>query len=726
MSDMTSPVKLTRSGDIGLIEINNPPVNASSRAVRRGLLDAIQRVRDDAGVQALVIHCAGRTFMAGGDILEFELPAIEPPHPNEVFEAIEALERPVVAALHGSVLGGGLELALACHHRVALSSTTLGMPEVKLGLIPGGGGTQRLPRVAGIAAALDMMTKGEAIGARRALELGIVDAVVDADLLGHAIAEARRLASAAGNLKVSSRLIPDTSGLEPGFLDAYRRKLPPLSRGGRAAHEIVTRVAAGLDMPCAQALALERLSFEACKASAESRALRHIFFAEREAARLPGLSGDLATHHVARVGVVGAGTMGSGIATSFVNAGIPVTLLDVASAALERGVGAVRKNLEAAAAKGRISAEQAQQRASLLHGTLDDEDLRDCDLVIEAAFEDLAIKKSLCERLGTLCKPGAIIASNTSTLDIDVLGRACGRPADFLGMHFFSPAHVMKLLEVVRGAQTSPRVLATVMALARRIGKAPVVSGVCWGFIGNRMLEGYLRETEFLLLEGATPAQIDRAIEATGMAMGPCRMIDMAGVDVAAKVVLERRKAGGLGEDPRYRIVVQRLHELGRHGQKTSAGYYRYEGRRAVEDPSVEQICRQLAQEYGIEQRRDIADEEIVERCCYPLINEGARLLEEGMAYRPGDIDVVWVLGYGFPAWRGGPMHMADAIGASTIVQALEAYGSRLGNAYGYWTVARRLSDAAVTGRALSDSMDSADTAPPPGGAQRPKIVSGV
>lgn len=716
MSDMTDKVKLTRSDDIGLIEIDNPPVNASSRTVRRGLLDAVLTLRDDASVRAVVIHCAGRTFMAGGDIQEFDLPQIESPHPHEVFAAIESLDRPVVAALHGSVLGGGLELALACHHRVALSSVTLGMPEVKLGLIPGGGGTQRLPRVAGICAALDMMTKGEAIEAWRALELGIVDAVVDDDLLGHAVSAARCLGAQGAGLRVSSRLIPDTSSLEHRFFDAYRRKLPPEALGGRAAREIVARVEAGLDLPCEQALALERLSFEACRASAESKALRHIFFAEREAARVPGLATKFPTYRIAKVGVVGAGTMGSGIATSFVSAGITVTLLDVSAEVLARGVGAVRKNLDAAVSKGRISVEQAQQRISLLRDTLDDADLSDCDLVIEAAFEDLTIKKSLCERLGAVCKQGAIIASNTSTLNIDVLAEASGRPAHFLGMHFFSPAHVMKLLEVVRGAATSAEVLATVMALAKRIGKAPVVSGVCYGFIGNRMLEGYLRETEFLLLEGAAPAQIDRAIQSTGMAMGPCRMIDMAGIDVAAKVVLERRKAGTLGGDAAYRIVVQRLHELGRHGQKTSAGYYRYEGRLAVEDPDVEQICRELAAEHGIARRGDISDAEIVERCLYPLINEGARILEEGIAYRAGDIDVVWVLGYGFPAWRGGPIHMAEAIGASNIVRALQSYGSRFGNAHGYWTVAERLVQAAANGRPISDSIDPALPAGLPSG----------
>lgn len=699
---MTDTVKLTRSGVCGLIEIDNPPVNASSQSVRRGLLDTIQTVSEDSSILAIVIHCAGRTFMAGGDIQEFDLPRIGTPHPHEVFQAIEDIGRPVIAALHGTVLGGGLELAIACHHRVALESTVLGMPEVKLGLIPGGGGTQRLPRLAGIHTTLDMMTKGEQIDARRALRLGILDEVVDEDLLGHAITAAERLLAASTPPRQSSQQPFDRADITPGFFDEYRRKLPPRDRGGRAAHEGVRCVEAALDLTFVEGLQLERTVFEACKASSESRALRHIFFAEREAARVPGPRPDATVSAINTIGVVGAGTMGSGIATSFANAGYAVTLVDVTPAALERGLVTVRRNFDVAAKKGRISAEQLQQCTSLVRGTIDDSDLAGCDLIIEAAYEDLAVKTTLCARLGKLCRSDAILASNTSTLDIDLLAEASGRSHSFLGMHFFSPAHVMKLLEVVRGTETSPQVLATIMGLAKKIGKSPVVSGVCYGFIGNRMLEGYLRETEFLLLEGATPSQIDRAIEATGMAMGPCRMIDMAGVDVAAKVVLERQKSGQASVDPAYRAVVRQLHKQGRHGQKTAAGYYRYEGRNAVPDAEIAEICKSLATEHGIARRQDIGDTEIVERCFYPLINEGVRIIEEGIAYRASDIDVVWVLGYGFPAYKGGPMYMADALGAAHVMERLQSYGERFGDMHGYWRPAALLTRAALTGHSIA------------------------
>jgi 3-hydroxyacyl-CoA dehydrogenase len=697
---MNPLVTLSRSGALGVIEIDNPPVNALSQPVRQHLLECLRAASADRSIEAVVLCCAGRTFVAGADIAEFDLPQIAPPDPSEVSALLEAFDRPVIAALHGTVLGGGLELALACHYRMALSSTKLGLPEVKLGVLPGAGGTQRLPRITGALTALDIMTSGNAIGARRALELGIVDAVVDEAPRENAIEMARRVVAGRGPLRRVSERTPDGSQLPAGFFDEYRRRLPPENKGGRAAHQIVRCVEAAFDLPFADGLRLERAAFMACKDSPESKALRHVFFAEREAARIPGLR-DVALRPIRKVGIVGAGTMGGGIAMNFANVGMPVTLLDISDVALKRGLGIVRKNYDATAAKGRITARQADERMALIQGSCDYADLGDCDLVIEAAFENLDIKKSICSRLGAACKPETIIATNTSTLDVDALARASGRPAEFLGMHFFSPAHVMKLLEVVRGAGTSPQVLATVMVLAKKIGKSAVVSGVCFGFIGNRMLEGYLREAEFLLLEGASPAQIDRAIEAIGMAMGPCRMIDMAGVDVAAKVVLEQQKADALPDDPAYRCVVRRLHELGRHGQKTAAGYYRYEGRTAVEDPEVAAICRELASRHGIAQRSDIGDQEIVERCLYPLINEGARILDEGIAQRASDIDVVWVQGYGFPAYKGGPMYMADQLGAAEICGRMAAHGARGGNVHGYWDVSPLLARLAATGERL-------------------------
>ncbi len=703
---VTSLATLSKNGSTGIIEINNPPVNASSQKVRQGMMECLRLVAEDKAITSVVLTCAGRTFMAGADISEFDLPELPRPDYNEVHAVMEALGKPIVAALFGTVLGGGLELSLSCQARVALASTKLGLPEVKLGLLPGSGGTQRLPRLIGLAPAIDFMTAGNPVSAAQALKMGFIDKVVDDGLLEQATAMAQALAEkqAAGEpLRVTSKLPIDKASGTPAFFEEYRNKQAPLAKGGSAARQIVRCVEAACEQSFEDGIIFERTAFIDRKNSADSRALRHLFFAEREATRIPGLAAGMELRPIRKVGVVGAGTMGGGIAMNFLNAGIPVTIIDLNQEALQRGLGIVRKNYEASAAKGRLTADQVTQRLGLFHGALDMAELGDCDLVIEAAFESLEIKKSVCKQLGAVCKPGAIIASNTSTLDIDLLAEVSGRPADFLGMHFFSPANVMRLLEVVRGAKTDPQVLATVMAIAKKIGKSAVVSGVCFGFIGNRMLEGYLREAELLLLEGASPAQIDGAIEAIGMAMGPHRMIDMAGVDVAAKVVIEQDKAGALPNDPSYRVVVRKLNELGRHGQKTSAGYYRYQGRTAIEDDAVWKVCEELAQKYGVKRRDNISDKEIVERCLYPLINEGARILEEGIAYRPGDVDVVWAQGYGFPAYKGGPMQWADEIGPAVICAALEGYGRQFGNAHGYWTPSPLLAKLATQHRHFSD-----------------------
>ena len=461
-------------------------------------------------------------------------------------------------------------------------------------------------------------------------------------------------------------------------------------------------VQAAAERPIAEAEAEEARLFEELRRSPESQALRHLFFAERQAAKIPGLPRDVALRTVERVGILGAGTMGGGIAMNFANAGIPTVLVETSQAALDRGLALIRKNYEASAAKGRLTAEQVVQRMALLQGSLDDTALGDCDLVIEAVFEDMALKQQVCARLGQVCKRGAILATNTSTLDVDQLAAASGRPADVLGMHFFSPANVMRLLEVVRGAQTAPDALATVMQLARRIGKVAVVSGVCYGFIGNRMAEVYMREAEFLMMEGVSPARIDAAVQALGLAMGPCRMLDMAGIDVGAKTVIEYGKAGGLPPDASYRAVVQKMFALGRHGQKTGAGYYRYEGRTPVDDPETARIAAELAAQHGIAQRPDTTDAEIVERLLYPLVNEGARILEEGIAYRGGDIDIVWTAGYGFPDHLGGPMCWADQRGLTHIAERLAHYAATRGNAHGYWTVAPLLQRLAREGGRLS------------------------
>ncbi|MGB8423411.1 3-hydroxyacyl-CoA dehydrogenase NAD-binding domain-containing protein [Paraburkholderia sp.] len=683
---MHSLVHVKRQDSILGIEIDNPPVNALSQQVRLELREALTAAAADSAVEAIVLLCAGRTFVAGADISEFDLDSIPQPDPNDVFAAIEAMHCPVIAALHGSVLGGGLELALACHYRVALASTRLGLPEVTLGVIPGAGGTQRLPRLAGVEAALDIMTNGAPASAQRAYELGIVDVVVEDDLYAAALDLARAASKSAKPLRVVSKMPLERRQIPKDFFDRCRNSLPKADRGGRAAREIVDCVETGLTLPFGAALERERAAFNLCKNSSESVALRHLFFAEREAARIPGLGSTKVERRIEMVGVIGAGTMGTGIAMNFANAGIPVMLVEANDQALQRGLSLVRKSYEASAAKGRITQQQVEQRMALIDGSLAYADIADRDLVIEAAFENMEVKQTICRQLGEICKAGAIIATNTSSLDVNVLASASGRPTDFVGMHFFSPANVMKLLEVVRGGKTSSHVLASVMNLAKKIGKVPVVSGVCYGFIGNRMLEGYLREAEFLLLEGANASQIDKAIEGMGMAMGPCRMIDMAGVDVAAKVVLERQRAGGLPDDPAYRSVVRELFARGRFGQKTSIGYHRYDGRTAIDDPELGALCAELAERHGIVRRSVISDEEIVERCMLPLINEGARILDEGIAYRAGDVDVVWVNGYGFPAYKGGPMHMADVMGTHTILSRLSHFATSRGNEYGYWT----------------------------------------
>ncbi|MDM0030611.1 3-hydroxyacyl-CoA dehydrogenase NAD-binding domain-containing protein [Variovorax sp. J22P271] len=701
---MTSPVTLSRHGDIALLRIDNPPVNALSPAVVAGLVAAVDAFEADASYQALLVHGEGRTFVAGGDIASFDLPDFTTQPFNGTLARIEALGRPVVAALHGTVLGGGLELALACHWRVAHPKTQLGLPEVKLGILPGSLGTQRLPRVVGAELALDLIASGRSIGTAEARELGLVDELSDAAPLqaGIAFTEAL-LARGGGPRRISERTVA-TESLAPDFFDraladaARRKPFHPSARN------IVRAVQASL-LPFAEGEAAEARLFEELRVSPESKAMRHLFFAERLAAKIPGLPRDTVLRPVRTVGVLGAGTMGGGIAMNFANAGIPTVLVETSQAALDRGLGIIRANYEASAAKGRLTAAQVEARMALLRGSLDDAALADCDLVIEAVFEDMDLKKQVCARLGAVCKPGAIIATNTSTLDVDVLAEATGRPADVVGMHFFSPANVMRLLEVVRGAKTAPEVLATVMQLARTIGKVAVVSGVCYGFIGNRMAEVYMREAEFLMMEGASPAQIDGAVEALGMAMGPCRMLDMAGIDVGAKTVIEYGKAGGLPPDDSYRAVVRRMFELGRFGQKTGAGYYRYEGRKPVDDPEAARIAAELAAQHGIARRSDIPPQEIVERLLYPLINEGARILEEGIAYRPGDVDMVWVAGYGFPDHRGGPIHMADAIGLPEIAERLAHYAKLRGDPHGYWSVSPLLASLAVQGQRLSDGQ---------------------
>ena len=681
---MTGPIQFKQQGRIGLITIDNPPVNAISPAVGAGLAQALAQFEAAQDLDALVLHCAGRTWVAGGDIASFETPDFSATPFNNLLARLEAQARPVVAAMHGTALGGGLELAMACHHRVARNDTRVGLPEVKIGLLPGSLGTQRLPRLVGAELALDMVLSGRMVKADQALSAGLLDELVDGDPLPAAIAAARALAAARKPPRRTSALTtrpaPDAV-LDKATADAARKPgWPQLAA--------IVRCVRAATLPFDQGEAVEAAEFAQLVHSPSSKALRHLFFAEREAGKIPGLPRDTPLRSIRQVGIVGAGTMGGGIAMNFANAGIPTVLVEVSDEALQRGLGLVRRNYEASAAKGKLSATQLAQRLALLTGTVDFQALADCDLVIEAVFEDLSLKQQVMARLGATAKPGAIIATNTSTLDVDLLAQASGRPADVLGMHFFSPANVMRLLEVVRGAATAPDALATVMKLAPAIGKVPVVSGVCYGFIGNRMAEVYMREAEFLILEGAEPAQVDQAVEALGLAMGPCRMLDMAGVDVGAKTVIERGKAGGLPADPAYRVLVQKLFALGRFGQKTGAGYYRYDGRQALPDPALTEIAKELAALHGITRRSDIGRDEIVERLLYPMVNEGLKILDEGIAYRPGDIDIVWVAGYGFPDHLGGPMWWGQGVGHKTIAERMRHYAAQRGDAHGYWALA--------------------------------------
>ena len=701
---MNNLATLTRQQQVGIIKINRPPVNALNSALLEELHRLILEVKGDAEIKALVLCAEGSTFVCGADIAEMTAPVPSPDRFNPLMDLIESLDRPVVAVLHGTALGGGLELAMACHYRVALSNTRIGLPEVTLGLLPGAGGTQRLPRLIGAREALDWIKSGKMHSAERGMELGLIDRIMEGDPAQAGVSYARDLLDGGLGPRPTRGLQPKLNDLDGNFFSKQLAEANAKYSAYPAVGRIVECVQAAVTKPFEDGQKLEQALFSKCLASSQSKALRHLFFAERNVLKIPGLPKSLSLRSIKKIGVVGAGTMGGGIAMNFLNAGIPTVIVENNQEALDRGVSIIRKNYNNTASKGRMTIQQVEESMALLKGSLTDADLADCDLVIEAVFENMEVKKSVCARLGKICKPGAIIATNTSTLDVDELGRQTGRPKDFLGMHFFSPANVMKLLEVVRGEATAPEVLATVMRLARTIGKIPVVSGVCYGFIGNRMLEGYLREADFLLLEGATPSQIDTAIEKLGLAMGPCRMLDMAGTDVAAKVVIEQGKAGLMPDDPSYRAVVRRLFELGRNGQKVGSGYYRYEGRNAIEDPDAIAMFEALASQFGISRRENITDQEIVERCMYPLINEGARILEEGIAYRPGDIDVVWVRGYGFPDYLGGPIFMADQIGLHEISKRMKYYAEHRGNNFGYWDVSKLILNLAAQSKRLSDA----------------------
>jgi 3-hydroxyacyl-CoA dehydrogenase len=668
MSDVIekpSPIATRKHGDVLIILSNNPPVNALSTAVRHGLVEAIAAAERDEQVNAVVIACEGQTFFAGADITEFGKPPQQPWLPA-VVETIENCTKPVVAAIHGTALGGGLEVALACHYRVADKSAKLGTPEVKLGLLPGAGGTQRLPRVAGVRKALEMCATGNPIGAKEAYDCGLVDRLVEGDLIPHAVAYAEEVRDIRP-LPRSSERQDKVANIEPAVFDQFRSENAKRFRGVVAPDAAIRAVEAATQKPYAQGVIEERKLFMELMGGEQSAAQRYFFFAERKAAKIDGLPEDTRPRDVKKVGVIGAGTMGGGISMNFLSAGIPVTIVEMEQAALDRGTGIMGKLYEASAAKGKLSQEQVGQAMGLLNPTLDFQALADCDLIIEAVYENLDVKKEVFGRLDAIAKPGAILASNTSYLNLNEIGAATSRPQDVVGMHFFSPANVMKLLEVVRGEKTAPDALLTAMQLGKRIRKVPVVAGVCHGFIGNRMLMPRQIEATKLLLEGATPEQVDRVHVEFGMPMGPFQMADLAGVDI------------GWHRDPeRIESIRDALCAIGRWGQKKGAGFYDYDDkRRPAPSPNVQEIVDEFRAKAGV-QPRVISDQEIVERTLYTMVNEGAKILEEGIAQRASDMDVVWVYGYGWPVWRGGPMYWADHEGLPKIVEGLKGQEQRM------------------------------------------------
>ena len=697
---MTSSVRYELVDGIGVITVDNPPVNALSHAVRQGIHDALAAAQQDTSIAVLIV-CEGRTFIAGADITEFGKPPKEP-HLPDLCNSIEASSKLVVAAVHGTALGGGLEVALACHYRCAVQGARVGFPEVKLGLLPGAGGTQRLPRLIGAGAALDLMTSGNPVDAAQAANLGLIDHIVDGDLGDAALAWCGELAAKDVQRRRTSELAVES--VPDGMLDAYRATLARRARGQIAPQKIVDCVEASLTLPFTEGLRIERENFIECLQSPQSAALRHMFFAEREAARVQGLSKDTPLRDVNRVGVIGAGTMGSGIAMNFANAGMQVALLEVSDEALGKGLGIIDRNYQGGVKRGKMSEEQALEYRGRITGTTDYESLSDADLVIEAVFENLELKQEVFGKLDAVCRQGAILATNTSYQNVDRIAAATKRPQDVIGLHFFSPAHIMKLLEVVRAEKTADDVLATCMALAKKIRKTPVVSGVCYGFIGNRMLGHYAREAQLCVIEGATPEQVDAVMEEWGMAMGPLAVFDLAGLDVGfkARQGLPEAERG----DPRAFRVADALVEMNRLGQKTGAGFYRYDPdtRKRSSDPEVLTLIEREAAELGVT-RGDIDADEIVDRLLFALVNEGMNILDDGIAQRPGDIDVVYVYGYGFPAWRGGPMHYADSVGLANVLERVREFEQRFGSEN--WTPAPLLEKLVSNGNTLAEWANS-------------------
>jgi 3-hydroxyacyl-CoA dehydrogenase len=669
--------RFEKRGNVGIIWVNNPPVNAISVGVRAAIIDGVAKLALDPELKIGVLACEGRTFMAGADITEFGKPPLSPSL-HEAINAVESSVKPIVAAIHGTAFGGGLEVALGCQYRVAIAGAKVGLPEVKLGLLPGAGGTQRLPRLVGIEAALGIIVSGDPVPATQAAKAGVIDKIVEGDLLEGALDYARGLAVQKAPLRKVRDLKVDTGKIPAGFFDDARKRVAKEKKNLFAPQRIVDALEAAATLPFDKGMARERELFLQCAQNSQSKAMQHVFFAERKAANVPNLDKNVAKRDIKTVAIIGAGTMGGGIAMNFLNVGIPVTLLEMKQDALDRGVGVIRKNYENTAAKGKLTLEQVQQRMGLLKPTLSYDELRDADLVIEAVFETMAIKKDVFGKLDKAVKKGAILASNTSYLSIDEIAASTSRPGDVVGMHFFSPANVMRLLEIVRGEKTAQDVLVTIVDLAKRINKVGVVCGNRDGFIGNRMLGGYAYQASLMVLEGAMPEQVDAALRNFGMPMGVLQMGDLAGLDVGYK---SRRDRDPASFDGRVTRSADLLVEMGRMGQKTQAGYYDYVpgDRTPRPSPVVTEIIEKVSKEYGIA-RRQFTDEEIVERCFLALMNVGCDVLSEGVAYRASDIDIVYLYGYGFPAYRGGPMFWAEnEVGLKTALEKLRKYSAATG-----------------------------------------------
>ena len=689
---MPDVVSYERDGDVAIITVDNPPVNALSLPVRAGLANAFTKFQQGGKAKAAVLICSGRTFIAGADIAEFDKP-IEDPWLPMVVEQIEACTKITVAAIHGTALGGGFETAMGCHYRCAVPSAKVGLPEVLLGLLAGATGTQRLPRLIGIKNALDLMISGKPMAAPLALERGAIDEIIEGDLRAGATAYANKLLSDNAQPRRIREIVIDPASVSDGFFDDYRKEMARQTRGYFAPEQIVKCVEAAVTLPYAESVKRENELFMTCMASTQSKAQRHLFFADREISKIPDIPKDTPTRAIEKVAIVGGGTMGGGIAMNFVNVGMPVLLKEVNQEALDRGLRIIRGNYDVAVKKGRLSEAQLEKNMTMIQGTLEYADIGEADIVIEAVFENMALKKEIFATLDEACKAGAILASNTSTLDIDEIAAATQRPQNVIGLHFFAPANIMTLLEIVRGEKTSKDVIATSMQMAKTIRKSAVLVGCCFGFVANRMFFPYIREAQLMILEGVPPERIDQVAFDWGMAMGPNGVSDLSGLDVLEKVRTEWTERP---DDPVFFRMITKLAEQGRMGQKSGAGIYRYDGRKALPDPEVAALAQAEADALGVTQI-EISDEEIIERLFYSMINEGALILEEGIALRPSDIDVVYANGYGMGRYRGGPMWYADTVGLKNVRNAMLKYRERYGDLY--WTPAPLLEELASSGK---------------------------